>query len=145
MIVLMVMNIIAGRLITRLGARRLMVVGLVLAAVGYLLLLPVSVGGSYWQLVVPMLMAASGIALMVPTMTNLTLSSVDPSRAGIASGVLNTARQVGGMLSVAACGYFVRDTATTAFMRGMHLSLIVAAVLLFLDAALSFFCLNREL
>lgn len=91
-IVLMVMNIIAGRLITRLGARRLMVVGLVLAAVGYLLLLPVSVGGSYWQLVVPMLMAASGIALMVPTMTNLTLSSVDPSRAGIASGVLNTAR-----------------------------------------------------
>lgn len=81
-IVLMVMNIIAGRLITRLGARRLMMFGLVLAAVGYLLLLPVSVSGSYWQLVVPMLMAASGIALMVPTMTNVTLSSVDPSRAG---------------------------------------------------------------
>lgn len=144
-VVLMVMNIIAGRLITRLGARRLMVFGLLLAAVGYLLLLPVSVGGSYWQLVVPMLMAASGIALMVPTMTNVTLSSVDPSRAGIASGVLNTARQVGGMLGVAMCGYFVRDTVPAAFMQGMHLSLIVAVVLLFLGAALSFFCLNREL
>lgn len=84
-VVLMIMNIIAGRLITRLGARRLMVFGLLLAALGYLLLLPVSVGGSYWQLVVPMLMAASGIALMVPTMTNVTLSSVDPSRAGISS------------------------------------------------------------
>lgn len=47
-IVLMVMNIIAGRLITRLGARRLMVFGLLLAAIGYLLLLPVSVSGSYW-------------------------------------------------------------------------------------------------
>ncbi len=144
-IVLMVMNIIAGRLITRLGARRLMVSGLVLAAGGYLLLIPVSVGGSYWQLVVPMLMAASGIALMVPTMTNMTLSSVDPSRAGIASGVLNTARQVGGMLGVETCGYLVRDTAPAAFMHGMHLSLIVAVVLLFLGAALSFFCLNREL
>lgn len=88
-------------------------------------------------------MAASGIALMVPTMTNVTLSSVEPSRAG-ASGVLNTARQVGGMLGVATCGYFVRDTASTAFMHGMHLSLIVAVVLLFLGAALSFFCLDRE-
>lgn len=144
-VVLMVMNIVAGRLITRLGARRLMVFGLLLAAVGYLLLLPVSIGGSYWKLVMPMLMAASGIALMVPTMTNVTLASVDPSRAGIASGVLNTARQVGGMLGVATCGYFVRDTAPAAFMHGMHLSLIVAVVLLFLGAAFSFFCLNQEI
>lgn len=143
-VVLMAMNIIAGRLITRLGARRLMVFGLALAAVGYLLLLPVSVSGSYWQLVVPMLMAASGVALMVPTMTNVTLSSVEPSQAGIASGVLNTARQVGGMLGVATCGYFVRDTAPSAFMPGMHLSLLVAGGLLCLGAALSFFCLNRE-
>ncbi|MDH7804476.1 MULTISPECIES: MFS transporter [unclassified Rhizobium] len=142
-IVLMVMNILAGRLITRLGARRLMVFGLLLAATGYLLLIPVSLSGSYWQLVLPMLMAASGIALMVPTMTNVTLSSVDPSRAGIASGVLNTARQVGGMLGVATCGYFVRDTAPAAFMHGMHLSLIVAVVLLLLGAALSFIGLRR--
>ena len=89
-IVLMAVNVLAGRLITRLGARVLMVLGLALAAVGYGLLMPVSVEGSYWLLVVPMLMAASGIALMVPTMTNATLSSVDASRAGIASGVLNS-------------------------------------------------------
>jgi DHA2 family methylenomycin A resistance protein-like MFS transporter len=48
------------------------------------------------------------------------------------------------MLGVATCGYFVRDTAPSAFMPGMHLSLIVAAGLLFLGAALSFFCLNQE-
>jgi DHA2 family methylenomycin A resistance protein-like MFS transporter len=143
-IILMVTNIVASRLISRLGARRLMVLGLILAATGYLLLIPVSLSGSYWQLVVPMLMAASGIALIVPTITNVTLSSVDPSRAGIASGVLNTARQVGGMLGVAVCGYFVRDTAPAVFMRGMHLSLTVAVVLLSLGATLSFFCLKQE-
>jgi MFS transporter, DHA2 family, methylenomycin A resistance protein len=49
------------------------------------------------------------------------------------------------MLGVVACGYFVRDTEATAFMQGMHLSHIVAVVLLSLGAALSFFCLNREL
>lgn len=139
-IVLMGMNIIAGRLITRLGARRLMVFGLLLAAAGYLLLIPVSLSGSYWQLVVPMLMAASGIALMVP---NVALSSVDSSRAGIASGVLNMVRQVGGMLGVATCGYFVRDAAPAAFMHGMHLSLIIAVVLLFFGATLSFIWLKK--
>lgn len=43
------------------------------------------------------------------------------------------------------CGYFVRDTVPAAFMQGMHLSLIVGVVELFLGTALSFFCLKREL
>ncbi len=71
-VVLMAVNVLAGRLITRMGARLLMVLGLTLAAFGYLLLMPVRVDGSYWLLVVPMLLAASGTALMVPTMTNAT-------------------------------------------------------------------------
>lgn len=137
-IVLMVVNVIAGRLITRIGARRLMALGLALAACGYLMLLPVRIDGPYWKLVVPMLLAASGVALTVPTMTNATLSSVDASRAGIASGVLNSARQVGGMLGVAVFGYLVRDTAPEAFMRGMHRSLGVSVALLL---AASLMCL----
>ena len=143
-IVLMAVNVLAGRLITRLGARVLMVLGLALAAVGYGLLMPVSVDGSYWLLVVPMLMAASGIALMVPTMTNATLSSVDASRAGIASGVLNSARQVGGMLGVAVFGYLLRDTEPQAFMRGMHLSIGIAVALLLAASALCWFRMGTE-
>ncbi|MDY0746933.1 MFS transporter [Paucibacter sp. R3-3] len=134
--VLMAVNVLAGRLITRMGARLLMVLGLTLAACGYLLLMPVSVDGSYWLLVLPMLLAASGTALMVPTMTNAILSSVDASRAGIASGVLNSARQVGGMLGVAVFGYWVRDTAPEAFMRGMHVSIGSSVVLLLCCSAL---------
>jgi len=129
-VVLIAVNVLAGRLIARVGPRMLMVLGLLLAASGYLLLMPVSIGGSYGYLVLPMLMAASGIALMVPTMTNITLSSVDASRAGVASGVLNSARQVGGMLGVAVFGYLVRDTAPTPFMHGMHLSIGLAVALL---------------
>ncbi|MGT2455155.1 hypothetical protein ACU4GI_18615 [Cupriavidus basilensis] len=66
-IVLMAVNLLAGRPITRMGARYLMVLGLLLAALGYLMLLPVRIGGAYWPLAPPMLLAASGIALMVPT------------------------------------------------------------------------------
>jgi DHA2 family methylenomycin A resistance protein-like MFS transporter len=128
--VLLGVNILAGRLLHRIGARTLMAAAMAVAASGYLLLLPVSANGSYWTLVVPMLIAASGIAVMVPTMTNVTLSSVDASRSGIASGILNSARQVGGMLGVAVFGYFVRDTRPAQFMHGMHVSILIAAGLL---------------
>jgi DHA2 family methylenomycin A resistance protein-like MFS transporter len=143
-IVLMVVNVIAGRLITRIGARRLMALGLGLAAFGYLLLLPVRIDGPYGMLVVPMLLAASGIALTVPTMTNATLSSVERSRAGIASGVLNSARQVGGMLGVAVFGYLVRDTAPEAFMRGMHRSLGISVALLLAASLLCLFGMPED-
>lgn len=143
-VVLMAVNVLAGRLITRMGARALMVLGLTLAAFGYLLLMPVSVNGSYWLLVVPMLLAASGTALMVPTMTNATLSSVDASRAGIASGVLNSARQVGGMLGVAVFGYLVQDTAPDAFMRGMHMSIGIAVALLLSGSVLCWFGMSPD-
>lgn len=143
-VVLMAVNIIAGRLITRLGARRLMVLGQFLAAIGYLLLIPALQTGLYAALVVPMLLAASGIALMVPTMTNLTLSSVEASRAGIASGVLNTARQIGGMLGVALCGYFVRDNDPSRFAAGLYLSLSIAVALLIFGGLLSFFGLDSK-
>ena len=142
--VLMVMNIIAGRLIVRTGPRILMMAGLGLAALGYLLLLPISADRPYWLLVIPMLVASSGIALTVPTMTNVTLSSVDPSRAGIASGVLNSARQTGGMLGVAVFGFLVRDTAADLFMHGMHLCIATAVFLLLFGAILSFFGLKES-
>lgn len=137
-IVLIGANIVAGRLITRLGARRLMVLGLGLAAVGYLLMLLANLHGRYALLIAPMLMAGSGIALTIPTMTNATLSSVDASRAGIASGVLNSARQVGGMLGVAVFGYLVRDTAPQAFMWGMYAAMGMAVMALAFGA---FLCL----
>jgi DHA2 family methylenomycin A resistance protein-like MFS transporter len=129
-VVLMGVNILASRLLNRVGAKRLMIAGMVIAASGYLLLLPVSIDGSYWKLVVPMLIAASGIAIMVPMMTNVTLSSVESSRSGIAAGILNSARQVGGMLGVAVFGFFVRNSRPDAFMHGMHLALMTAAAML---------------
>jgi DHA2 family methylenomycin A resistance protein-like MFS transporter len=88
------------------------------------------------MLIVPMLMAGSGIALTIPNMTNDPLSSVDGSRAGIASGVLNSARQIGGMLGVAVFGYLIRDTAVQAFRHGMYEAMVLSIALLFLGGLL---------
>lgn len=141
-IVLMVASVLAGRLITRIGARALLALGLFTAASGYLLLLPVHVEGAYGWLIAPMLMAASGIALVVPTMTNVTLSAVDATRAGIASGVLNSARQAGGLLGVVVFGYLVRNTEQHAFMQGMHWSIGLAAMSLMAGGLLCWFGLD---
>jgi DHA2 family methylenomycin A resistance protein-like MFS transporter len=77
-------------------------------------------------------------------MTNATLSSVDASRAGIASGVLNSARQTGGMLGVAVFGYLVRDTAPGPFMRGMHGALGVSVALLLAGSLMCLFGIPKD-
>ena len=135
MAILMVMNIIAGRLVSRIGTRQLAVTGLLISAIGYLLMLPALAAQSYLPLVLPMLLAGSGIALTIPTITNATLAAVPNTQAGIASGLLNAARQLGGVIGVAIFGFFVRQGETTLFMHGMHLALYTAVALLLTGAA----------
>jgi DHA2 family methylenomycin A resistance protein-like MFS transporter len=133
-IVLVFANVLAGRLITRWGARVLMVAGLLLAGSGYLALLPAIAADNYVWMIMPMVLAGSGVALTIPTMTTITLSAVAPSQAGIASGVLNSARQTGGMLGVAIFGYLIRDVAPQPFKHGLLAALLASAVMLALVA-----------
>jgi DHA2 family methylenomycin A resistance protein-like MFS transporter len=124
--VLTIGNIIAGRLMAVRGTRTLMIAGQALATVGYLSMLRVGAGSSHIEIAIPMLLAGSGIALTVPPMTNASLSVVGPAKAGIASGVLNSARQVGGVLGVSLFGSLVRSTSEAAFMARMRTSLLFA-------------------
>jgi sugar phosphate permease len=54
------------------------------------------------------------------------LNSVPDYRAGTASGVFNTSRQIGGALAVAVFGALLADQAT--FLQGLRTSLLIAAV-----------------
>lgn len=57
-------------------------------------------------------------------------------RAGIASGVLNTARQVGGSMGVAASGAVIAHLG--GFLEGLRVSLVALAVLVAVTTPLSF-------
>ncbi|WP_175821640.1 MFS transporter [Burkholderia sp. BCC0419] len=133
--ILMLMNIVAGRLASRLGARTLATVGLLISAAGYLAMWPAIAAESFWLLAVPMLLAGSGIALTIPTITAATLTAVSSAHSGVASGLLNAARQVGGVMGVAIFGFFVRQTAWVPFMHGMERALVVSVLLLVVGAA----------
>jgi MFS transporter, DHA2 family, methylenomycin A resistance protein len=140
--VLMLMNLVAGRLGSRVGARTLATAGLLISAVGYLAMWPALTAATHAMLVLPMLLAGSGIALTIPTITHAMLASVGGERSGIASGLLNAARQVGGVMGVALFGYLVRDPAPAAFMHGMTQALIASAALLVAGAVVASRCLG---
>jgi len=142
MAILMLMNLAAGRLLGRIGARALTTAGLLISAVGYLLMLPALAAQSYYLLVLPMLLAGSGIALTIPSITSATLAAVSSTQAGIASGLLNAARQVGGVVGVAWFGFFVRHAETVSFMHGMYQALLVTVALLVVGAVVGFFGLQ---
>ncbi|HWR46015.1 MAG TPA: MFS transporter [Pseudonocardiaceae bacterium] len=95
-----------------------MTAGLVILAV-----LPAST--PVWTLAA--LMALVGLAgpLVMPPVTAVLLNSVPGHRAGTASGVFNTSRQVGGALAVAVFGALLAQPGT--FLQGLRSSLLLAA------------------
>ncbi|EIC86194.1 MFS transporter [Serratia sp. M24T3] len=131
-------NIAAGRYVTRVGARNMAATGLALSALGYLLILPGLSSGSYELMSIPMLIAGGGIALTIPTITNATLAAVAGTQAGIASGLLNASRQVGGVIGVALFGFLVRFRESGLFLQGMKLALELSSLLLLLACVLAF-------
>jgi MFS family permease len=91
----------------RYGAERVLVVGMVVFAAGMLLLVRLPDDGSYLVDVAPaFVLMGIGFGLAMPQATTLAMSAVDPSYAGVASGVVTTVQQVGGALGTAAVAAF---------------------------------------
>jgi EmrB/QacA subfamily drug resistance transporter len=90
------------RLIMRFGARTTLLPGLALIAVGLALFARAPVDGSYVQHVLPvMIVLGFGIGISFPALMTLAMSGATQSDAGLASGLVNTAVQVGGALGLA--------------------------------------------
>src|SRR4051812_25662766 len=99
---IMVGSALAGRNVIRIGAGRLLTAGMSLAAVGMLLYARLPVDGTYFADVLgPSLLVAFGIGLSFVPVTIAAMAGVPHQQAGLASGVVNTSRQVGGSLGLA--------------------------------------------
>ena len=121
-------NLIAPRVAERIGAPATIAAGAALSAIGCLAMLGIEPGTGYWAICAQLIAISTGLGLLVPPLTSTLLGSVEKSRSGIAAGVLNATRQTGSVLGVALFGSLVGQA--SAFMAGMHESLIISACLL---------------
>jgi EmrB/QacA subfamily drug resistance transporter len=93
---------LAGLLSDRIGSRPLMVAGLALQAIAIGWLAGVSTPTvAYGALVIPFVLAGTGMALVFAPTANAVLNAVRPQEAGQASGATNAIREVGGVLGIA--------------------------------------------
>ncbi|MEU6551479.1 MFS transporter [Streptomyces sp. NPDC046915] len=93
---------LGSRLVGRIGSRVTAVSGLAVAAGGMVPLAWLPADGSVYARLLPGLTAASlGVGAVFVTATATALALVEPQRAGLASGVVNTFHEVGGSVGVA--------------------------------------------
>jgi MFS family permease len=92
----------AGRLVMRFGAGPVLGFGLSLMAAGMALFSRVAVGGDYISdFLLPSLLVSTGIGLSIVPSTIAATATAAPGEAGLASGLVNTSRQMGGALGLA--------------------------------------------
>jgi EmrB/QacA subfamily drug resistance transporter len=126
------------RLITRLGARPVLLPGLGLIVVGLVLLTGAPVGGDYVTDLLPaMVLLGVGAGLAFPALVTLAMAGATPSDAGLASGLVNTTQQVGGALGLAVLATLSTSrtnhllaegqSAASALTGGYHLAFAIGA------------------
>jgi EmrB/QacA subfamily drug resistance transporter len=93
---------VVGRLINRFGERPFIAAGLslnALALIGIALIAQPDV--PYWQIVAPLILSGTGVAMSIPAAQSSVLTAVGPQHIGKASGTFSTMRQLGGAFGVA--------------------------------------------
>jgi EmrB/QacA subfamily drug resistance transporter len=98
---------IAGRLSGKVQPRYQMTVGMLMMTAGLLQLSRLTVHSSYNEIWPAYIVSGIGIALTMPAVSAAGMGAVDHAKAGVASGVINASRQVGGALGVAVLGAVV--------------------------------------
>ena len=124
-----------ARLGERVGSRMLIITGLLAMTAGLtvIALLPAPVPVAVLSAL--MILVGLGGPLVMPPVMALLLEAVPARRAGVASGVFNTSRQVGGALAVAVFGALLASRA--GFLPGLRDSLLIAAAAVLGAAAVS--------
>ncbi len=118
---------VASQLVTRVGFKLPLIAGLLLDAAGLLWFAQIhSVGGSYLGDVLgPSLVAGVGLGLSFVPVTIAAMTGSVSREAGLASGLVNTAQQVGGALGIAILAT-IANSRTLALLHGGEHDLAIA-------------------
>jgi EmrB/QacA subfamily drug resistance transporter len=135
-------------LVTRVGAVRVLVGGMVLMAIGLAWFTQAPVDGSYVGHVLPvMTLLGIGAGLAFPSLMTLAMSGATPEDAGLASGLVNTTAQIGGAFGLAVLATVSASRTNSllgsghapaaALVGGYHLAFWIAVALMLLAAGVA--------
>ena len=93
---------VASQLVTKIGFKPVLAVGLALVAIGLVWFGQISVDGGFTtDILGPSLLAAVGLGFAFVTTTIAAVSGIEDREQGLASGLINTSQQIGGALGLA--------------------------------------------
>ncbi|MFC6158492.1 MFS transporter [Kribbella jiaozuonensis] len=124
---LAVLGPVSGRITARYGSRLPMSFGLALGAIGSFCLLAVRSDSRYGAVIPVEIGLGIGMGLLTAAVVHAAIAALPPDRAGLASGVNNTARQAVGAAGVA--GYSAVLSHSASFTAGLHTLAWVGGVL----------------
>jgi EmrB/QacA subfamily drug resistance transporter len=145
---------LASRAVIRIGVKPLLIAGMSCLTVGLLLFMRLSVSGGYVnEFLAPSLLVAIGIGLAFVPSTIAAVAGVKPREAGLASGLVNTSRLMGGALGLAILAALAASRTNSdlhhavgnlaSLTAGFQLAFAVAAGFAFVGGLVALFGLPR--
>jgi EmrB/QacA subfamily drug resistance transporter len=132
---------LAPRIVARFGTRRVITAGMLASATGMLLLTGVTPGGTYLHTVLlGAVVSALGMGLTLVPATIVAMQGVSGTQSGVASGLLNTSRLVGGALGLAVLSTIAAAHShgtTSSATSGFQLAYEIAAAFALAGAAIA--------
>jgi EmrB/QacA subfamily drug resistance transporter len=146
---------LAAQLVTRIGVKPVLIVGMTALTAGLVWFTQVSVGGSYVADLLPgFLLISVGLGFSFVPISIAALAGVKASEAGLASGLINTSQQIGGALGIAALSSIATSTTSNevssgtalnfALTNGFHDAFIAGGIVAFVGILVALFVVSRR-